>query len=204
MDGSTSIAGNAGMQELILASTSPYRRDLLARLALPFTTIAPGVDEDTVKRTAPDALAVVTTLARAKAQAVAASRRGAIVIGSDQAATLDGIVLDKPGSAANAQAQLARLQGREHRLLTAVAIVHPRGLVEFVDTTLLAMRTLSAAEIARYVAAERPFDCAGSYKIEGLGIALFERIVGGDPTAIVGLPLLRLAAELRALGLPVP
>jgi septum formation protein len=204
VDAGASIAGNAVMPELILASTSKYRRELLARLALPFTAVAPGVDEDAVKRTTPDALAVVATLARAKAQAVAASRPDAIVIGSDQAATLDGMVLDKPGDAANAQAQLLRLQGREHRLLTAVAIAHPRGLVEFVDTTMLAMRTLSAVEIARYVAAERPFDCAGSYKIEGLGIALFERVVGADPTAIVGLPLLRLCGELRALGFALP
>ena len=119
-------------------------------------------------------------------------------------ATIDGAILDKPGTAPNAIAQLQRLQGKEHQLLTAVAIAHPGGLVEFVDATFLRMRPLTAAEIERYVAAEQPLDCAGSYKIEGLGIALFTRIQGEDQTAITGLPLLRLGQELRALGLCVP
>jgi septum formation protein len=198
------IDANAGMPDLVLASTSPYRRDLLARLRLPFTCHAPGVDEDAVKRTTPEAHTVVVTLARQKAQAVAARHPQAIVIGSDQAAELDGTIFDKPGTATAARAQLARLQGRAHVLRTAVAIVHPRGLVAFVDSTTLTMRRLTPAEIERYVAAESPLDCAGSYQIEGLGIALFERIDAADHTAITGLPLLRLAAELRALGLAVP
>jgi septum formation protein len=192
------------MLPLVLASTSPYRRDLLARLCVPFTCERPGVDEDLVKRQLAEPLAIVQELARQKARAVAARQPGAIVIGSDQAATIDGVVLDKPGSTANAIAQLGRLQGRAHRLLTAVAIVHPGGIAEFVDTTTLHMRTLSSAEIERYVHAERPLDCAGSYQIEKLGITLFERIDGGDQTAIIGLPLLRLSHELRALGLSLP
>ena len=189
---------------LILASTSPYRRELLERLRVPFTCEKPGVDENVAKRQLSDALAIVTTLARQKAQAVAERQPHAIVIGSDQAATLDGAILDKPGTAANAIAQLQRLQGRAHQLLTAVAIVHPRGLVEFVDTTTLTMRPLTTPAIERYVAAEQPLDCAGSYKIESLGIALFERLESADQTAIQGLPLLALCRALRELGLPLP
>jgi septum formation protein len=128
----------------------------------------------------------------------------AIVVGSDQVATIDERVLDKPGTEANAREQLQLLRGREHRLLTAVAIAHGIELTEFVDTTRLVMRPLADDEIERYLAAERPFDCAGSYKIEGLGIALFERIDSHDQTAIIGLPLLRLAAELRRVGLHLP
>ncbi|MBX3462010.1 MAG: septum formation protein Maf [Planctomycetes bacterium] len=192
------------MAPLLLASTSPYRRALLQRFGLPFEAVAPGVDEDVVKRAGGAPATIVRELARRKAQAVAAGRPGAVVIGSDQAVAVDGAVLDKPGSAAKAVAQLEHLQGRDHELLTAVAIVHPGGVVEFVDAARLWMRALSREAIARYVAAEQPFDCAGSYKVEGLGITLFERIDGADHTAIEGLPLLRLAHELRGLGFPLP
>lgn len=192
------------MYPLVLASTSPYRRELLARLGLPFTTAAPGVDEAAVKRQLRDPAAVVTELARQKARAVADRQGAAIVIGSDQCACLDGAVLDKPGTEANARAQLAALAGRTHELRTAVAIAHPAGLVEWTEVTRLTMRALQPDEIARYTATEQPFDCAGSYKIERLGIALFERVDGADWTAIQGLPLLRLAAELRRLGVSVP
>lgn len=191
------------MPDLVLASTSPYRRELLARLGVPFRCAAPGVDEAEVKRALPGA-AAVAELARRKARAVAALHRDAVVIGSDQGALLDGAMLDKPGTAANASAQLEALAGRTHELHTAVAIAHPGGLAEFAEVTRLSMRPLSPAEIARYVAADQPLDCAGSYKIERLGIALFERIDGADWTAIEGLPLLRLAAELRALGVALP
>jgi septum formation protein len=189
---------------LVLASSSPYRRQLLERLRLPFSCRAPSVDEAAVKRALRPPDLVVRELARRKAEAIAASDREAIVIGSDQCACIDGELLDKPGTAPVATSQLARLQGREHCLLTAVAIAHGGALVEFVDTTRLTMRALAAAEIERYVAAEQPFDCAGSYKVEGLGIALFERIDSADQTAIMGLPLLRLCAELRRLGCELP
>ena len=192
------------MPPLILASTSPYRRELLARLGAPFTCEKPGVDEDEVKQALRDPAAVVGELARQKALAVAQRHADAVVIGSDQCATIDGRVLDKPGDADGAHAQLRLLAGREHRLLTAVAIAHPGGVVEWTETTRLCMRPLADDEIARYVAAERPFDCAGSYKIEGLGISLFDAVDGADQTAIVGLPLLRLCRELRALGLRLP
>lgn len=192
------------MPELVLASTSPYRRELLLRLGLPFACAAPGVDEAAVKRTLGEPAAVATELARQKALAVAARRPGAVVVGSDQCACLDGRILDKPGTTANAHAQLAALAGRPHELRTAVALVHDGGVVEWTEVTRLSMRALTAAEIERYVAADRPLDCAGSYKIEGLGITLFERVDGGDWTAIQGLPLLRLAAELRRLGFALP
>ena len=189
---------------LVLASTSPYRRQLLERLRVPFTCQAPGVNEAAVKQSLRVPGAIVRELARRKALAVAAHHPDAIVIGSDQCATIDGMILDKPGSAPAAIAQLQRLQGREHELLTAVALACRGEIHEFVDTTRLTMRPVTTAEIERYIAAEQPFDCAGSYKIEGLGIALFERIDGDDQTAIMGLPLLRLCAELRTLGLPLP
>jgi septum formation protein len=189
---------------LILASTSRYRAELLARLGVPFGSEAPGVDEDATKRRLTDPAAVVSSLAAQKAQAVAARHPNAIVIGSDQGATIDGQLLDKPGTANNAHAQLHLLQGRSHRLLTAVAIAHPDGVMQFVDVTTLHMRPLSGAEIERYVASDEPLDCAGSYRIERLGISLFERIDCADQTAIVGLPLLRLCVELRRLGLSLP
>ncbi len=191
------------MASLILASTSTYRRHLLERLRVPFTCERPGVDEDLVKKQLREPLAVVQELARQKALAVAQRFPGAVVIGSDQAATLDGEILDKPGTVGNACAQLARLQGREHQLLTAVAIAHAGGVVQWVDTTRLCMRVLSGEEIERYVLAEQPLDCAGSYKIEGLGVALFDRVMSEDQTAIVGLPLLRLCRELRGLGFAI-
>lgn len=197
-------AGSNASMRVVLASTSPYRRQLLERLRLPFTSVSPGVDEAAVKQRLRAAEAVVQELARQKALAVVAHHRDALVIGSDQCVCLDGDILDKPGSAPAAIAQLQRLQGRAHELLTAVAIAHRGGVVEFLDRTRLRMRPLTAAEIERYVAAEQPLDCAGSYKIEGLGVALFDRIECEDQTAIVGLPLLRLCAELRKLGAPLP
>ncbi len=192
------------MSELVLASTSPYRRELLQRLRIPFTCRAPGIDEASVKATIADPETLARELARRKALAVAALQPAAFVIGSDQVATIDGAILDKPGTAAQASAQLQRLRGREHRLLTAVAIAHPGGVVEFIEVTRLCMRSLEDAEIERYIAQDQPLDCAGSYKIESLGIALFAGISAEDQTAIVGLPLLRLAAELRQLGWSIP
>ncbi|MCR9248333.1 MAG: Maf family protein [bacterium] len=200
------------MPRLVLASTSPYRRALLERLGLPFEAIAPDVDEAAAKQRLSEPEQIAVTLAREKALAGHAAARAAapdasaFVIGSDQVATIDGEVLDKPGDKGRAIAQLERLQGREHRLLTAVAIAHddPATTTGFLDVTRLCMRTLTTAEIERYVAADQPFDCAGSYKIERLGITLFAAIDCEDQTAIVGLPLLRLAAELRQLGFALP
>ncbi len=193
------------MPDLILASTSRYRRELLARLRLPFACVAPGVDEDAVKadgRLSPRQVA--ETLAEAKARAVAAQRPGAVVIGSDQLAHLDGAVLGKPGTAANAEAQLARLAGRTHELVTAVCVVHPGGIERHTDIARLGMRPLDAAALARYVAADQPLDCAGAYKLESLGIALFGQVDCADHTAITGLPLLWVSGVLARLGFAAP
>lgn len=189
---------------LVLASTSSYRRALLARLGVPFTWLAPGVDEAAAKATAsaPDALA--SLLARAKAAAVARGQPDAVVIGSDQVVAVDGLVLDKPGDRERAIAQLQRLRGRSHRLITAVAIAHPGGWCEFVCDAVLHMRPLDDQEILRYVDRDQPFDCAGSYKLEQLGIALFDAIATADHTTITGLPLRQLAQALRSLGFAIP
>ena len=132
----------------------------------------------------------------------------AVVIGSDQVCALGPTILGKPATAARAEQQLAQLAGRTHRLLTAVAIVHRSGELaqndEFLDDTALTMRPLCSDEIARYVAADQPLDCAGSYKIEGLGIALFQSVETRDATAIIGLPLLELSTLLRRLGYALP
>lgn len=198
------------MTDLVLASTSPYRNALLARLRLPFESLAPGVDEEAVKAEGLAAEALVTRLAREKAQTVARGlsrdRPDALVVGSDQVAELDGLVLGKPGTPAGAQAQLRHLAGREHRLLTALCVVRAGDgrRVEALDVHRLRLRPLTDLQIARYVSLEDPVDCAGSYKIEGLGIALFEWIRGDDFTAVVGLPLTRLVSLLCELGVVVP
>lgn len=174
------------------------------RLQVPFKTEAPDVNEEDVKQSGGSPLAIVQELARRKAKAVFERHPNGVVIGCDQAACLENRMLDKPGNSENAIAQLRMLRGQEHRLLTAVAIAHRGGLVEFVDTTRLVMRKLTDGEIDRYVRTEEPFDCAGSYKIESLGITLFERVDGRDHTAITGLPLLQLCAELRQIGVLLP
>ena len=188
------------MARLIHASTTPYRRDLLARLGLPFETARPGTDEAAAPGEAADRLAV--RLARAKAQALAAP--GAWVIGSDQVAELNGAPLGKPGTFAAAQAQLSAMSGRRVRFHTAVCVAGPDRVHEALDLTEVHFRPLSAGEIDRYLHAESPLDCAGSFKCEGLGISLFEAIENRDPTALVGLPLIATARLLREAGFQVP
>ncbi len=190
--------------DLILASTSPYRRDLLARLALPFRCVAPGVDEAAIGADILDPVERAGRLARAKAEAVAARESGALVIGSDQLVAFEGRVLGKPGTAERAVEQLLAMAGREHLLVTAVAVADRSGVEIETDVARLRLRDLSRAEAERYVAADRPIDCAGSYKIESLGIALFDRIEASDHSAIVGLPLLTVCRMLRARGISVP
>lgn len=190
------------MPRLILASTSPYRRELLARLRLPFDVARPETDETPLPGEAPAALA--QRLAAAKAATVA-STRDAWVLGSDQVAELDGAALGKPGGREAALAQLAAMSGRSVAFRTAVCLAHRDGRRhEALDTTTVRFRSLDAAEIARYVDAERPFDCAGSFKSEGLGIALFTAIESQDPTALVGLPLIATTCLLRAAGFALP
>ena len=192
--------------DLVLASTSRYRRELLGRLGLPFRAVAPEVEE--TAQAGEDVGALVARLALAKARAVADRCADTVVAGSDQAASIDGIILGKPGTIDAAHAQLRMCSGRIVDFHTAVCVVDARGgkieAAQEIDRTRVVFRQLDAAAIERYVAAERPLDCAGSFKCEGLGIALFERIESIDPTALVGLPLIALARLLRARGMPVP
>jgi len=192
------------MPPLVLASSSPYRRDALAKLRMPFSTEAPELDESSLPDEPPAALAV--RLAQAKAVAIASRHPGALVLGSDQVAHQDGERLGKPGSMAAAEAQLSRVSGRLVEFLTAVCLLDGRDGTRRVhlDRTLVHFRLLQAAEIARYLAADTPWDCAGGFRCERLGIALFERVVSEDPTALVGLPLIATARFLRETGLEVP
>ncbi len=187
---------------LILASTSRYRRALLERLGLPFEAEDPGVDEAALPDEPPDALAL--RLAQAKAAAVFARHPGACVIGSDQVASRADLRLRKPGSRERAVEQLRAASGDSVAFHTAVCVRWPGGERSDIDLTVVRFRALDEAEIARYVDAERPFDCAGSFKAEGLGIALFEAIESRDPTALVGLPLIATARMLREAGFAVP
>ena len=186
---------------LILASTSRYRRELLQRLRLPFEVLSPGVDETPLPGEAPAALAL--RLALAKARAVAALRPNAVVIGSDQVADLDGLAIGKPGTHERATEQLRLLSGRQAVFQTAVAVVRVDSAFEQVVLAPVSVRfrALSDAEIEHYLRAEQPYDCAGSAKCETVGIALLESIDSDDPTALVGLPLIRTCALLRAAGL---
>ena len=186
--------------DLVLASTSRYRRELLSRLTTHFRTLAPQVDESRLPAEAPAALAL--RLARAKAADVAARAAGAVVIGSDQVADLDGRVLGKPGDARNAWEQLTACSGREVIFHTALCLFDDRGGVQMAtDVTRVHFRPLDADEIARYIEREQPFDCAGSFKAEALGIALFDRIETVDPTGLIGLPLIALCKLLRDAGI---
>jgi len=188
---------------LVLGSTSPYRRDLLSRLRIPFTVASPNVDETPRTGETPRDLAL--RLALAKAHAVAALHPAAVVIGSDQVADLDGLPLGKPGEHAKAVAQLQRMRGHVVIFQTAVSVVCLAS--GFEDTQLAAVkvkfRDLSDAEIETYLRAEEPYDCAGSAKSEGLGIALLESIDNDDPTALVGLPLIRTCHMIRAAGVHI-
>jgi septum formation protein len=189
---------------LILASTSPYRRELLGRLRLAFEPMPPGIPEEGVEGESPADRAL--RLALAKAQVIAGAHPGALVIGADQVAATGERVLGKPGDAAHCRAQLAFLSGRTARFYTACAVLGVGAGVRLahVDTTTVVFRSLTAAEIGRYVACEQPFDCAGGFKAEGLGVALFECIESQDPTALIGLPLIWLAGALRGAGYHLP
>jgi len=189
---------------LVLASTSRYRRALLERFGLPFDIAAPGIREDA--RAAELPMDRAMRLALEKAQAVAARAPRTLVIGSDQVASSAGAVLDKPGDAAGAREQLTRLSGSSAHFYTACALIGLDSGVHAVhlDTTTVHFRTLRPAEIARYVARDEPYDCAGGFKAEALGSALFERLETEDPTALIGLPLIWLAGALRAAGFELP
>lgn len=186
----------------VLASTSRYRLELLQRLGLAPDCARPEVDETPLPGEHPQALAV--RLAHAKAAAVAARQPGRWVIGSDQVAELNGRPLGKPGSVEGAHAQLAAMSGQAVAFHTAVSLQRDGQVLAACDLTRVHFRALDAATIARYVAAEQPLDCAGSFKCEGLGISLFEAIENRDPTALIGLPLIALSGLLRQAGYTLP
>ncbi|MGH8162322.1 MAG: Maf family protein [Gammaproteobacteria bacterium] len=192
------------MSPLILASTSRYRRELLARLGIAFDCDAPDVDETlAVGETAEDA---VRRLARAKARAVADRHPDALVLAGDQLADLSGQPLGKPRDAAEAERRLAQMAGCAIRYCTAIALIAPGGgePETFLDQSRAYLRPYDAEETRRYVAAANPLDCAGGLKLEGLGAALCERIETADPTALIGLPLIATARLLRAHGYALP
>lgn len=199
---------NHNSPRLVLASTSPYRRALLERLGIPFIAVAPACDEESLKnpQLAPQAMAEL--LAEAKAASLLpsllSSQSDSVIIGSDQICAVDEIILHKPGTAERAVEQLERLQGRAHRLITAMTVIQGTQRWHYTDITTLVMRPQSRAALQRYVAADEPFDCAGAYKLELRGISLFERIDSADQSAIVGLPLIALAGRLRELGFSLP
>ncbi|MBK6385656.1 MAG: septum formation inhibitor Maf [Rhodoferax sp.] len=192
---------HAANRKLILGSTSPYRRELLSRLRIPFEVVSPDVDETPYPSETPQQLAC--RLAMAKARAVAAMHPASVVIGSDQVADLDGEPLGKPHAHDRAVEQLRRMRGKTVIFQTAVAVVCQDAKFAQMDLAQVKVtfRDLSDTEIEAYLLAETPYDCAGSAKSEGLGIAILESIDNDDPTALVGLPLIRTCRMLRAAGL---
>lgn len=187
---------------LILASTSRYRRALLQRLGIAFQAMSPQVDETALPDEAPQALA--PRLARLKAEAVARLEPDACVIGSDQVASVDGRLLGKPGGRDAAIDQLRTMSGRTVQFHTAVCVQVGTTAQAALDITEVRMRVLADAEIARYLDAEQPWDCAGSFKAEGRGIVLFDAVESRDPTALIGLPLIATAQLLRHAGFTLP
>ncbi len=192
---------STAQRALILGSTSRYRRELLERLRVPFDVVSPEVDETPLANEAPHALA--TRLALAKAKAVAALHPNAVVIGSDQVADLNGEPLGKPGTHERAVLQLQRMRGQTVVFQTAVSVVCQASGFEQTELAQIKVRfrELNDAEIEAYLRAEEPYDCAGSAKSEGLGIALLDAIDNDDPTALIGLPMIRTARLLRAAGI---
>jgi septum formation protein len=211
-------------QKIILASTSPFRKSLFERLNLPFETMAPDFDEEDFKKNNCeknnwDAVRLTQELSIGKAKSLCArfssrlvdsSITPTIIIGSDQVLDLNGVIFGKPKTAEKAFAQLQQMSGKTHRLVTSMAIVQnqidnsAQKVIVHTDITTLKMRALSDEEIIRYIDSDKPFDCAGSYKFEKLGISLFDKVETEDATSIVGLPLLVLTQKLRQLGVKLP
>jgi len=191
------------IERLVLASTSPYRKALLQKLQLEFETASPEVEESALPDEAPEQL--VARLAESKAKAVADQFRNALVIGSDQVAVVDGQIVGKPGDHAKAKAQLRRASGKRISFLTGLCVYNTlshRSQVDVIPFSVI-FRHLSDTQIENYLKREQPYNCAGSFKSEGLGIALFERLEGDDPNTLIGLPLIRLIQMLESEGYPV-
>ncbi len=191
------------MPPILLASSSPYRRRLLEQLGIAFEWASPAVDETPLSGETPQAL--VTRLAQTKARALAANYPEHLIIGSDQVACLDGRILGKPGNLTNAHRQLRACSGRRVEFLTGLCVLSGRNSSSdtVVEPFAVVFRDLNDAQIDRYLAREQPIDCAGSFKAEGLGIALLERLEGNDPNALIGLPLIRLVTLLQRAGIEV-
>lgn len=188
-------------RKIVLASTSPYRRELLARLGLPFEAVAPDFDEQIDQETAPELL--VQDLALGKALSLADDFPDAVIIGSDQVFAAGGEIVGKPGTAAKAFEQLKRMSGGSHTFFTGLAVVDTANgtrLTSWVPFT-VTLRDLADDEIRSYIQRENPLNCAGSFMIEGLGIALMEKLEGTDFTSLIGLPLIQLITLLRQLGI---
>lgn len=192
------------MPDLLLASSSPWRRDLLARLGLPFACASPDIDESPLPGESAENLCL--RLAEAKARALAADYPHHLIIGSDQVLLLDGEAVSKPGNHATAVRQLQLCSGRRIRFSTAICLLNSRSghIQQAVEPFDVVFRELDNASIERYLLAEQPYDCAGSFKSEGLGISLFESLQGEDPNSLIGLPLIRLCTMLRNEGLQLP
>lgn len=192
------------VRTVVLGSTSAYRRGLLQRLRIPFETASPQVAEDRLPGETPRALA--QRLAQAKAADVATRYPDALVIGSDQSAGVGERVLGKPGNHERAAEQLAALSGQSVVFHTGICLIDTANGREWLDVVpyTVHVRELDAAEIERYLRLDQPYDCSGSFKSEGLGASLFHRMEGDDPTALIGLPLIRLSAWLREAGVPMP
>lgn len=191
------------MTQLVLASTSSYRRTLLERLMLPFDTAAPETDESPLENETPDAL--VARLSEAKARAVSAQYPDALIISSDQVAVLDGQILGKPGNHQNAVQQLRAASGCEVTFLTGLCLLNSKTQkchVKIVPFSVV-FRSLTDAQIEQYLLKDKPYNCAGSFKSEGLGISLFEKMEGNDPNALIGLPLIELTTLLAIEGVEV-
>ena len=192
------------MLPLLLASSSVYRRELLSRLHLPFICSSPDIDES--HRPGESAAGLVKRLSLEKARALAASHPNHLIIGSDQVAVLDGQIIGKPHTHTKAHQQLTSASGASVSFLTGLTLLNSRTGHHQTDCTpfTVHMRTLSAEQIERYLLAEQPYDCAGSFKAEGLGVSLFQRTEGDDATSLVGLPLIRLVDMLLAEGVNIP
>jgi septum formation protein len=191
-------------RDLVLASTSRYRRKLLERLGVPFRCRAPLVDEDQWKASASEPRVLAEDLAKAKALSLRDEEPDATLIGCDQLVSFEGRIFGKPASVAGAVEQLSDLAGRSHELITALAVWHDGRVFAHTDVTTLRMRSLDRSAIERYVAADRPNDCAGSYRLEERGITLFESIDSEDHSSITGLPLIALTTILRQIGFIIP
>lgn len=195
---------NPSAPDILLASSSPYRRGLLDRFLAEFEAVSPDVDENNIAGLEPHELA--RHLARAKAEAVSANSRNALIIGADQLAVLDGQVLGKPGSHQKAVEQLLAASGKSVAFLTAVCMLDPvtRKRYEHTDETIVHFREFDRRLAEAYLRLDEPYDCAGSFKLEGAGFLLFESVKTDDPTALIGLPMIWISDRLLELGYLLP